>query len=235
MTEHEPEVLRRRMRHLEVEYRGGVAHGTVVKPAWASAAIAPFALTATAARLRALADAGRPEAEALIAEIPDEVVRDRMRGTLAMPDAPRRAAPVTVWFAEALVGREAPIEQRVAQWIRRLVYLAREEGVTGELRLLLLISWAMLDLLHPGHPSALAFLLHEVPRRPPGPERDAVLYALQCCVQLGRQLDLREPDVVRAAADYLEMLPFLADGVPPDILRELVQTGVLSTRFDPDA
>lgn len=119
----------------------------------------------------------------------------------------------------------------MAQWIERIVYLVVHEGLGGDLRRALASTWPALEMMSQHNPEPDAYLLYELPRRPPGPERDAIVYALQCQTKCVADLTVDEPTVVARAIEQIAAYPPFLSDLPRFISSELA----VAARADAEA
>jgi hypothetical protein len=228
MSADELDALGTRLGHLvAVEGYGhgyGLARG--VRPSWSRAPVPSIAVCRTTARVRAL---GQEEGARVLAMAgaPEEV-----RAVIAAgAGEPPWPSPLGPGFAEAILGPDADANARRAQWVRRIRYLVREEGLFGDKARALIFSEAAHRLLHRLAPGPSGYLLDAAVSAEMPDERAAWLYLLRH--RYATIVDERDSDetVLRKVAGRLEGYSGESGGLASEVVDRLIGHELLPAGF----
>lgn len=207
-------------------YGRGYGLAPALRPAWARAAVPSIAVSRTLARLRALA---LDDAKTILDGCPalSPVVGDLVTSAMGEPPwpeplGPSYSPPVAVASAEAADMNE---------WIRRLQYLVREEGLSGDKVRALGFSDAAVHLLRHVAPGPAAYLLDAAASAIDPRERAAFLHLARhryaTLIMDGDDDEALQRRLARELQEYSGE----SAGVEPDVIGRLVARGTLPNGF----
>jgi hypothetical protein len=206
----------------------GLARG--LRRTWSSTPVPSIVVCRTTARLRAL---GREEVEQVLATTAAraDLVPEVRALLVAEAGEPPWPDPLGAGFAETILDEGAEVTARRAQWVRRIRYLVREEGLSGDKVRALLFSEAAHRLLRHLAPGPSGYLIDAALTSETPEERSAWLSLLRHRYATIVGSSDSDETVIRKVGDRLEGYSGESDGLAAEVVDRLIERGLLPAGF----